>query len=867
MRRKLLFAAAMLLAGVSGMQAQITDGQYYLYNEASSKFLSSGKAWGTQGVLDNFGLPVEILTTEGVTTVRPLIYAAGYLSDNGFTDTAMGDVAKWTVETSGEGYVLKNNNNGMYLTADENGIFTVSAADASSALVWALKTKDERQAIVESQLDANILSAATAAGVTASTVADLKTELANNYAAKDFTSLIKSPTAGSKTDWVFTPGRENYPKPTYNVGSYGGELYQSTGTVSQTIEVESAGLYKVSLNSFVRMGNNAGMVTLGNAGYVMSNAYVSVNGTYYSMIPDWYSDRAGDANPNYTGQASALFNEGKYSMDVYAYVGESKQLTITLNVPTYMGTGWCLFGNFKLAYYSDAVSDAEAEALIAEAEGIVGGKMNGAIQASLTGSLAAFKANRTIANYNALSADVADANTSVAAYTAAGNAINKAKDIRDNNNFATPDAVTAFAGAIADIETAYDNNTLADADAANAGQTLGVAITGWRAAQVGAASYLSSAWDNNGGMDWSTYHGNTWSVEGESDGTGFTVPFIEYWIGDGSTLPAKTMTATLDGFTPGHVYSVKAWIRSRLTNAKKDEIPAGVYLQVNDGAKVLGPSTTKHAMGSSNIYLDYVTAYGTVGEDGKLMVKVIVEEGTNVSWVAFKNVQYKQEEVTTIDENADYTAVGATGVTVKLNRSFVADKWNTIVLPFSLSDEEAKAAFGNDVKVAEFAENSADAGNATVSFTTATTAAIAANTPVLIKTSTTATEFIFGGKTIEAAAEAKVAGTNFSLVGSYNTSVIIPEGCYFIADNQLWKSEGATTLKGMRAYIAPNASGAKIANFIIDGITVTAIDGVKSEAPDNGKVYNLAGQEVKPSKAAKGLYIVKGKKRINGLTN
>ena len=37
---------------------------------------------------------------------------------------------------------------------------------------------------------------------------------------------------------------------------------------------------------------------------------------------------------------------------------------------------------------------------------------------------------------------------------------------------------------------------------------------------------------------------NTWSIEGNNDGSEFKAPFFEYWTGDGNSLGAKTMTAT-----------------------------------------------------------------------------------------------------------------------------------------------------------------------------------------------------------------------------------------------------------------------------------------------------------------------------------
>jgi hypothetical protein len=160
--------------------------------------------------------------------------------------------------------------------------------------------------------------------------------------------------------------------------------------------------------------------------------------------------------------------------------------------------------------------------------------------------------------------------------------------------------------------------------------------------------------------------------------------------------------------------------------------------------------------------------------------------------------------------------------------------------------------------VAVYSEDSADPTHATVNFNLATDAAITANTPVLLRTSTANTTFNFSGKAIKDG-EAKVAGTNFDFVGIYAPTTI-DEGDYFIGSDKLWKSEGATAIKGTRAYITANGSGARIAKFFINGNEATAIEGLEVVGADNGKIYNLNGQEVKATK--KGLYIQNGKKVV-----
>jgi hypothetical protein len=242
---------------------------------------------------------------------------------------------------------------------------------------------------------------------------------------------------------------------------------------------------------------------------------------------------------------------------------------------------------------------------------------------------------------------------------------------------------------------------------------------------------------------------------------------------------------------------------------------------------------------------------------------------TNTDWVIWDNFHlyyYGSAIAVTIDENAansSYTEdVNNANVTLKRTIKAKGETgiWNTIFLPFDLTDAETKEAFGSDVEIATYSEAAdGETSNSTVNFTLASSAAITANTPVLLRTSTAGTSYSFDGKTIKAG-EAKVAGTNFDFVGTYAASTTIAEGDYFLSSNKLYRSKGTTTIKGTRAYIKAKeaTSEARIEKFFIDGIEATNIEGLTVAGAADGKIYNLNGQEVKAPK--KGLYIQNGKK-------
>ncbi len=359
--------SAITTATLADLPAKVVeDGEYYIYLPSMNKFLGRGLTAGTRAVPDNYGVPAQVSTNGvGVTTVQYLDNSL-YLGSDGYADKAAAyKSVSWMIEQRDDAYVLKSHN-GYYLSIynDANGIRArVEAATAADATPVAFKTAAEQKALVASAQQANILAAASATGITASDLAAFNTQLSADYTATPSTATINSATTGSKTDWVLSePYAHGESGNAYNVGNYGGELYMKNGVVSQTVTVPHAGLYKLTLNAFYRQGTNDNCYALGQRGFDnLSNAYVSVNDTYYAQIPSWYSDCAADNNPNSTAQANTLMDEGKYQVEVYAYIDDSKSATIAVNVPSFIARGWCIFNNFALTEYTKTVTIAESD--------------------------------------------------------------------------------------------------------------------------------------------------------------------------------------------------------------------------------------------------------------------------------------------------------------------------------------------------------------------------------------------------------------------------------------------------------------------------------------------------------------------------
>ena len=352
----------------------VADGEYYIYLPTVGKLLGRGEAYGARGLGENYGVPVQITTNGANVSTIKCIDSDLYFGSDCFTDkVASYNTVSWFIEQRGEDLILKSHN-GKYMgvTTESNGLIKPRAnvASAAEAAPIALKTAAEQKDIVAATQDANILAAATAAGIDlseaialgSSAAEALATALTSDYSAVPSSATIKSATSGSTENWPLTQPsqitdtKDNWGN-AYNVGDYGGELYQRHGYVSQTVTVPHAGLYKLTLNALYRESSNRHCYELGQSGYDnLSNAYVSINDEYFAQIPSWYSGATDQDTPNTTDQAVALFSDGKYKVEVYAYIGDSKTADIKINVPGFVPLGWCLFNNFALTEYAKKVT-------------------------------------------------------------------------------------------------------------------------------------------------------------------------------------------------------------------------------------------------------------------------------------------------------------------------------------------------------------------------------------------------------------------------------------------------------------------------------------------------------------------------------
>ena len=151
-------------------------------------------------------------------------------------------------------------------------------------------------------------------------------------------------------------------------------------------------------------------------------------------------------------------------------------------------------------------------------------------------------------------------------------------------------------------------------------------------------NYALAGWTIEGG---NTFQINTWSHEGETDGSDMIIPFIQNHVGSGTNAADANMSYTLNNLIPG-VYEVSGLIR--VLNEAGGATPAGATLYANEG-------TTDACAGTActnGVYGTY-SVKGTVTADGTLKFGIEVKDA-NFNWVSFKNFTLKYLGVAGADE-------------------------------------------------------------------------------------------------------------------------------------------------------------------------------------------------------------------------
>ena len=520
---------------------------------------------------------------------------------------------------------------------------------------------------------------------------------------------------------------------------------------------------------------------------------------------------------------------------------------------------WASFGDYtvmakpsvaaSIAAYNQAVDDAKA-ALAVEANNVVTGE-------ELTNLNAALSADKgkTKETIDAATKKIQECTTAFTAAQPKYQALVDAKTLEQGElAYASKDKYTAFTTLKeATATTATDAET--KANAIIVARRAYVESNGMAEGVKGAVDCTSKlqvtvAGENMPGVSYAELSINSGQGATDSEGN-MTNKYYDtngtFWGSD--NLKAQ-MTQNASGLKSGkYLLTVAARGEASLNNLTLTAGSNSINLPIQTPNNIFG-----------NNWDDY-SIETIVDNSGNLNIKIEGKTTKSHAWFSFNNFRLFRLgdlDAVTLDEAADNAIEAKEAADVTLKRTFVANKWNTLVLPFAVSDADVKTTFGADAKVVVYS----NADDANINFTTSTKG-IEANVPVLIMpaaVNSTENTYTFNSVSI-VVADPKADGTSYSFVGSYKPYNLVNDDYMLYAD-KWWKTEAADSykIKAFRAYIKANTpAAAKQLNLVIDGQTT----GLKLNTVNGnieGETYNIAGQRV--ANSYKGLIIKNGKKII-----
>ena len=267
------------------------------------------------------------------------------------------------------------------------------------------------------------------------------------------------------------------------------------------------------------------------------------------------------------------------------------------------------------------------------------------------------------------------------------------------------------------------------------------------------------------------------------------------------------------------------------------------------------------------------TALGTY----PVTINNIRVNGNDITSTVEFNIVVVNVHTVILDETSTDAPEAANGVNVLVNRTINANEWSTICLPFAMTENQCKAAFGNDVQLANFTSWSSEEDNdgniitINVGFTSVT--AIEANHPYIIKVSSAITDFTVDGVNIAPEDEPTVqVGTKKVekgfMIGTYVANFTVPDENLFLSGGKFWYSKGLTKMKAFRAYfefydVLSDVENAAPIMMSFDGGTTSLSEELRvknEEFAPTDNYYTLDGRLVKTP--TKGVYIHNGKKVV-----
>ena len=289
------------------------NGEYYIQNATSGKYMAAGHDWGTRGIVNEMGLNLTLAADKNTNKVSfdSQVSNGGnshFLNEGLYMD---GAADQWYVEKMDDDtYTISNNNGPQYIGVDDNDNLVLVGSPVAWKFVKAADVLAARMATMENATPDN--------GV-------------------DVTFLLKNPNFNRNdqrvSGWAVSEDCTNKNLNGGNNLNNCAESYHSTFTISQTLNSVPDGVYGVKAQGFFRQ-----------------------DGTNTEAAPTFFINDATQAialrsgSENSMSEASESFTEGKYDMTNYLKCTVSNG-TLTVGVKGTATSQWVIFDNFRLIYY------------------------------------------------------------------------------------------------------------------------------------------------------------------------------------------------------------------------------------------------------------------------------------------------------------------------------------------------------------------------------------------------------------------------------------------------------------------------------------------------------------------------------------
>ena len=874
-------------------------GSFYLYNVGAKAYMVAGNNWGTRASMNpQGGLHVTLVASDEAyeITTSPT-FEGKHLGFNGYVDN--GDANQnWTFEAvEGQTNVYKLSTGSAYLFADEGATTTTVGADPGTEYAyWKLVTRAARIADLE-------------ANASKENPMDATFLLDNpNFDRKSTTTMWSG-------DVSLGGNNENYCAEKFNTTF---DVNQTvTDAPKGAYALAFQGFYRYGGHGINPAGDarKAGTEQLNTKLYA-NDTEAPLMSILDETTAGGGSTYDGIAYPNSMSEASTAFSKGLYSTSMDFTVDVST-IKIGVKKTVVVTNDWTIFDNCRLTYYGPVVDFTIYKNYLATAvENLNAVTLPTQFEGIRTAVLAKYNKEFTTADdyieaIAAIKAATEKATHFVevyAEYEALGEMPAGIKSLIETN-------ANTIITTITDAESMETATTQLNAVVAQ-GKVIAAAYTAWVEMKNGATALVAVSNDNataNSVLHSSITEQNT-AVEAattaeaiatatatlktavmtyvaDANPTGdnkfdltvlLTNPDVtSYWTGAWGVQPEGWYTDQEGGnfqvmaneeMGPGGEVFIEYWSENPRANDKfvlyqKITLPEGTYMMAGRlGAQQNIGGSTSGIYFAANDVLGTNIAQGPLSDasiefvqaaEGEVKIGMKAMTGNCLRWTGINKIKlYKVAPKSfEIDETADYDATTEGAGDVDVTRTIKAG-YNTLVLPFSLTQDEVEAAFGAGSKVYTIAKFEDD----NISF--GVQDGIFANEPVILYATAAGTSYTFEGRTVVATTDPVKTVDGVKFVGNYETGYAVAKDAnnYILSDGKFYLVTTDVTLKSTRAYITVPASATVAArlNITFEDGDATAIDQIATEATAVKGIYNLQGQQL--NGLQRGINIVNGKK-------